>query len=129
MIIAIRSGDDRDDLASKPSGACAPAADPSPGKVPNQVRAPSQELVPNREWPPNRAFAGVPTAIRIGDDRDPTSKPSGASAPAAPSRERLPNLGPSREPLSPTTALGPRSQTVCRPGPDQAGPASPPQPR
>jgi hypothetical protein len=123
---AIRNGDDRD-ATSRPSDACAVAVAPSPGQ------APSPEWAPNRERPPNRERATVPTAIRNGDDRDPTSKPSGACAvPVDPSPGQVPNRdrAPNREQATvPTTALEPRGQTVCRLDPDREGPASPPRPR
>jgi hypothetical protein len=82
---AIRSDDDRD-ATSKPSGACAAVGDPSPGQGPNRERP------PNRARASNRARATMPTAIRIGDDRDATSKPSGACVvPADPSPGQVPN--------------------------------------
>jgi hypothetical protein len=126
VFTAIRKDDDRD-ATSKPSGACAAVDDPSPGQGPNLA------WVPNRERLPNRACAAIPTAIHIGDDRDPTSKPSGACAVAAdPSPGQVPNRAraPNREQATaPTTALEPRGQTVCRLDPDRVGPASPPRPQ
>lgn len=123
---AIRNDDDRDST-SKPSDACAAAGDPSRGQGPNRER-PNLEC-PSRERRPNRARSLVPIAIRIGDDRDPTSKPSGACAvPADPSPGQLPSRAPNREQAAvPTTGLEPQGQTVCRLDPDQVGPASLPQ--
>lgn len=131
-VTAIRKDDDRD-ATSKPSGACAAVDDPSPGQGPNREQVPNLAWAPNRERLPNRARALVPTAIHIGDDRDPTSKPSGACAVAVdPSPGQVPNReqAPNPEHVAvPTTALEPRGQTACRLDPDRVGRASPPQPR
>jgi hypothetical protein len=131
---ATRNGDDRD-ATSKPSDACADAVvvDPSPGQAPSPEWVPSLEWAPNRERPPNRERARVPTAIRNGDDRDPTSKPSGACAVAAdpspgqvPNREQAPNP---EHAVVPTTALQSGDQTVCRPVQVEGRPASLPPPQ
>ena len=102
--------------------------DPSLGQ-----EAPNRERLPNREWVPSRARELVPLAIRIGDDRDPTSKPNGACAltvdPSprqAPNRERPPNR---EQATVPTTALASQGPPLLRPVQDQARPASPPQPQ
>jgi hypothetical protein len=122
--IAIRNGAGRDPT-SKPSDACAVAVVPSPGQAPSPEWVPSREWAPNRERPPSQERPRVPTAIRNGDDRDPTSKPSGACAVAA---DPSPGRAPNREQATvPTTALEPRGQTACQLDPDQVGPASPPR--
>ena len=113
-VTAIRKGDDRD-ATSKPSGGVyAAAGDPSLGQ-----EVPIRERLPNRERIPSRARELIPIAIRIGGDRDPTSKPNGACALAVdPSPGQAPNQerGPSQEHAAvPTTALASQGSTLLRP--------------
>jgi hypothetical protein len=120
-VTAIRNDDDRD-AASKPSGACAAAGDPSPEQVPNRERvaipttvlASAVAVDPSPGQAPSRERTAVPTTVL-------------ASAVAVdPSPEQVPN----RELVAvPTTELASGGLTVCRLGQDREQSASPPRPQ